>query len=49
MKASDNVRLTAENGQADIGLDYAWLEDVTYEDWRRYHALMDSAYYILHL
>ena len=24
----------AEDGQADIGLDYAWLDDVTYLDWR---------------
>lgn len=24
----------------DIGLDYAWLDDVTYSDWQRYHDLM---------
>lgn len=32
----------ADEGQADIGLEYAWLDDVTYMDWRRYHALLDS-------
>ena len=30
----------ADKAQADLGLDYAWLEDVTYMDWRRYHDLM---------
>ena len=26
--------------QADIGLDYSWLDDVTTDDWVRYHDLM---------
>lgn len=30
----------AENAQADIGLDYVWLDDVTYADWQRYHDLV---------
>ncbi|KAK0189212.1 hypothetical protein F5146DRAFT_984000 [Armillaria mellea] len=38
--ASREVKALAEKAQADLGLDYAWLEDVTYEDWQRYHDLM---------
>ena len=30
----------AEQAQANLGMDYAWLEDVTYMDWQRYHDLM---------
>ncbi|KAI5118675.1 hypothetical protein M0805_003612 [Coniferiporia weirii] len=40
--ASRIVRNAAEDGQTDIGLDYAWLDDVTYMDWRRYHALLEK-------
>lgn len=29
----------ADAAQADVGLDYVWLEDVTYRDWQRYHDL----------
>jgi len=39
-KATAPVQEVAEKAQADIGLDYAWLEDVTYQDWQRYHDLM---------
>lgn len=28
------IKSIAEDGQADIGLDYAWLDDVTYMDWQ---------------
>ncbi|KAF8972697.1 hypothetical protein BDZ97DRAFT_1782239 [Flammula alnicola] len=34
------VKNLAERAQADLGLDYAWLEDVTYADWQKYHDLM---------
>jgi len=34
------VRDVAERAQADIGFDYAWLGDVTYDDWQRYHDLI---------
>ncbi|KAH0836475.1 hypothetical protein J3R83DRAFT_8084 [Lanmaoa asiatica] len=37
------VREVAEKGQLDLGLDYAWLEDVTYNDWQRYHALIGAS------
>ncbi|KAJ3555490.1 hypothetical protein NM688_g2548 [Phlebia brevispora] len=33
------VKDISDRAQADIGLDYAWLDDVTYEDWQRYHDL----------
>lgn len=36
------VRNIADRAQADIGLDYAWLDDVTYDDWQRYHELERS-------
>ncbi|KAL5492501.1 hypothetical protein ACEPAI_3948 [Sanghuangporus weigelae] len=47
-KASNAVRAVAEDAQADIGLDYAWLDDVTYMDWKRYHALIDKHGEFLH-
>lgn len=43
------VREVAEKGQLDLGLDYAWLEDVTYDDWQRYHALIGSQYQLQEL
>ncbi|KAK7687783.1 hypothetical protein QCA50_009002 [Cerrena zonata] len=39
-KVTEEVKDLAERAQADIGLDYAWLDDVTYEDWQRYHDLV---------
>ena len=30
----------AEQAQASLGMDYAWLESVTYMDWQKYHDLM---------
>lgn len=45
------IKQLAERAQADIGLDYAWLDDVTYHDWQRYHDLMRSElfFFFLHL
>ncbi|KAI0794103.1 hypothetical protein C8Q74DRAFT_1215512 [Fomes fomentarius] len=37
---TEAVKDLAERGQADIGLDYAYLDDVTYQDWQRYHDLI---------
>ncbi|KAG2346832.1 hypothetical protein BDR05DRAFT_959001 [Suillus weaverae] len=37
------VREIAEKAQVDLGLDYAWLDEVTYSDWQRYHSLIDSS------
>ncbi|KAI0831991.1 hypothetical protein BC628DRAFT_1452778, partial [Trametes gibbosa] len=34
------VKDIAENAQSDIGLDYAYLDDVSYLDWQRYHDLL---------
>ncbi|RPD76377.1 hypothetical protein L226DRAFT_460530 [Lentinus tigrinus ALCF2SS1-7] len=39
-KVTQAVRDLAENAQGDIGLDYAYLDDVTYHDWQRYHDLI---------
>ncbi|VDC03353.1 unnamed protein product [Peniophora sp. CBMAI 1063] len=37
---ADEIKDMAESAQADVGLDYVWLEDVTYNDWQRYHDLI---------
>jgi hypothetical protein len=29
----------ADEAQADVGMDYAWLDDVSTDDWTRYHKL----------
>ncbi|THU92963.1 hypothetical protein K435DRAFT_725740 [Dendrothele bispora CBS 962.96] len=38
--AATEIKNYAEGAQADLGLDYAWLDDVTYQDWQKYHDLM---------
>ena len=38
-KLTKEIKDIAERAQADIGLDYAYLDDVTYHDWQRYHDL----------
>ncbi|KAF8998506.1 hypothetical protein BDQ17DRAFT_1543946 [Cyathus striatus] len=43
LEAAHEVKLLAERAQADIGLDYAWLDDVTYHDWQKYHDLMRTS------
>ncbi|KAJ3511233.1 hypothetical protein NLJ89_g4220 [Agrocybe chaxingu] len=40
MRIYTDVKSIAQKAQGDLGLDYAWLEDVTYNDWQRYHELM---------
>ncbi|KAK7466307.1 hypothetical protein VKT23_005034 [Stygiomarasmius scandens] len=40
MAAATEIKNYAEGAQADLGLDYAWLDDVTYQDWQKYHDLM---------
>lgn len=39
-KASEAVTQFADKAQADLLGDYAWLMDVTYRDWERYHKIM---------
>ena len=39
-KVTKTVAELVEKAQADIGLDYSWLDDVTTDDWVRYHDLM---------
>ncbi|KAG6840208.1 hypothetical protein C0991_008181 [Blastosporella zonata] len=41
--ASDTVKAFAERAQGDLGLDYAWLDDVSYYDWQKYHDLMRTS------
>ncbi|PFH51007.1 hypothetical protein AMATHDRAFT_3400 [Amanita thiersii Skay4041] len=43
VKVSAELKAFAEKAQADLGLDYAWLDDVTYDDWQKYHDLMRTA------
>ncbi|KAI0331643.1 hypothetical protein GY45DRAFT_1248405, partial [Cubamyces sp. BRFM 1775] len=38
-KVVEEVKDIVDKAQADIGLDYAYLDDVTYMDWQRYHDL----------
>ncbi|KXN87676.1 hypothetical protein AN958_08313 [Leucoagaricus sp. SymC.cos] len=38
--AANEVKALADRAQADLGLNYAWLDDVTYYDWQNYHDLM---------
>ncbi|KAL4266044.1 hypothetical protein AB1N83_004460 [Pleurotus pulmonarius] len=40
IRVEREVQELAERAQSDIGLDYAWLDDVTYRDWQRYHDLV---------
>ncbi|KAG9123335.1 hypothetical protein FRC07_015075 [Ceratobasidium sp. 392] len=41
--AADAIKALALEAQSNLGMDYAWLDDVTVADWSRYHALVDSA------
>ena len=34
----------ADGAQTDLGMDYAWLDDVTVHDWTRYHDLTRSKF-----
>ena len=40
VKATTAVADFALKAQVDLGLDYSWLDDVTVNDWTRYHDLM---------
>ncbi|KAI0316770.1 hypothetical protein OF83DRAFT_1125077 [Amylostereum chailletii] len=42
-QAITTVKDVAETAQADIGIDYVWLDDVSYGDWQRYHDLVRRA------
>ena len=46
-KLTTAVKDLAERAQADIGLDYAYLDDVSYADWQRYHDLLRSTSLLL--
>ncbi|CCM02566.1 uncharacterized protein FIBRA_04669 [Fibroporia radiculosa] len=42
-KVAAAVKDIADRGQTDIGMDYAYLDDVTYQDWERYHDLLKKS------
>ncbi|TFK63255.1 hypothetical protein BDN72DRAFT_964029 [Pluteus cervinus] len=44
----EELKAVAQSAQADLGMDYAWLDDVTYRDWQDYHFLMTSAHNFAH-
>lgn len=39
------IKELASQAQEDLAMDYAWLDDVTYLDWQRYHDLMRSKFH----
>lgn len=39
---SQTIKNLASRAQEDLAMDYAWLDDVTYLDWQKYHDLMRS-------
>ncbi|CAE6463204.1 unnamed protein product [Rhizoctonia solani] len=41
--AAHAIKTAALDAQSNLGMDYAWLDDVTVQDWTRYHALVDTA------
>ena len=43
--AISQVKTLADRAQADLGMDYAWLDDVTYNDWQNYHDLMRGEFH----
>ena len=40
IRACNVIKDLASQAQEDLGLDYAWLDDVTALDWQKYHDLM---------
>lgn len=42
--AIKRVEKFADDAQADLGMDYAWLDDVCVKDWTRYHDLGRSKF-----
>jgi hypothetical protein len=39
-KHAGEAKAIADSAQSDLGMDYAWLDDVTYTDWQNYHDLV---------
>ncbi|KAF8586375.1 hypothetical protein K439DRAFT_963117 [Ramaria rubella] len=40
---SEEILELAYKAQTDVAMDYSWLADVSWEDWQRYHKLVDKA------
>jgi len=43
LRSSLVVKGIADKAQGDLSLDYAWLDDVTYDDWQRFHDLIRTS------
>ncbi len=43
----EEVKAIAQSAQSDLGMDYAWLDDVTFHDWQAYHFLMTGTFSFL--
>ncbi|KAJ3745783.1 hypothetical protein DFH05DRAFT_1051892 [Lentinula detonsa] len=39
-RATKEVKTYAQKAQGDMGMPMAWLDDVTYQDWQKYHDLI---------
>ncbi|KAJ3890854.1 hypothetical protein GG344DRAFT_48605 [Lentinula edodes] len=39
-RATKEVKTFAQKAQGDMGMPMAWLDDVTYQDWQKYHDLI---------
>ncbi|KAJ4470144.1 hypothetical protein J3R30DRAFT_3711968 [Lentinula aciculospora] len=39
-RATKEVKTFAQKAQGDMGMPMAWLDDVSYQDWQRYHDLI---------
>lgn len=45
LSTAQAIKDLASRAQEDLAMDYAWLDDVTYLDWQRYHDLMRSEFF----
>jgi hypothetical protein len=45
-KHAGEAKAIADSAQSDLGMDYAWLDDVTYTDWQNYHDLVRREYLV---
>ena len=45
LSTAQAIKDLSSRAQEDLAMDYAWLDDVTYLDWQRYHDLMRSEFF----
>ncbi|KAF5384624.1 hypothetical protein D9757_007510 [Collybiopsis confluens] len=41
-RATAEIKVFAQKAQGEMGMPMAWLDDITYNDWQKYHDLMRS-------